>query len=121
MKLIEVDLPSHQHQIHLYLVYKAYIANDKYNVYLSHPMLGNGNEDFIHMRVQRIDKQPITNFDTFQQIKNAVFDTEITMISVLPAESELAEHTNNMYHFFTYPGIEAPKLKEYYFYTNRKL
>ena len=116
MKLVEAPLPSHQHQIHLYLVHKAYVANDKYNVYLSHPMLGKNNEDFTHMRVQRIDKQPITNFDTFQQIKDAVFGLETTMISVLPAQNDLAEHTTNTYHFFTYTGLDAPKLKDYYFY-----
>ncbi len=69
------------------------------------------------MRVQRIDKAPITNFDVFQQIKDAVFGPETTMISVLPAQSDLAENIGNVYHFFTYTGIDVPKLKDYYFYT----
>lgn len=56
-----------------------------------------------HLSFRRLDRQPVgrEHFRDFQRIKNELLGPEATAFEIYPAESRLAD-TTNQYHLFAY-------------------
>lgn len=69
-----------------------------------------------HLMIRRIDRQPIHNWEHFQQIKNELLGEECEAIEIYPKVSRLVDDKNH-YHLWGYRtpdhqfpfGIEKPK------------
>ena len=61
-----------------------------------------------HLSFRRLDRQPVgrEHFRDFQRIKNALLGEEATAFEVYPAESNLAD-TSNQYHLWAYDDLRA--------------
>lgn len=116
MNIVPTELPNKALNPHLYLVDTAFIVNQKYLVYLN--TVSHKLGDVLHMRVQRVDKTPILNFDIFTEIKNKLIGKDVTVIHILPATKDVAER--DFYHFFACQHFVLPNLNKLYFYTAQK-
>lgn len=70
-----------------------------------------------HIRIRRLDKQPIHNWEHIQKIKNHILGEETIAIEVYPKQSQLINGSNT-YHLFTWSGIAVPDLKSLYTYID---
>lgn len=94
---------------HLHTVQKAYIVDDTYRVYIAY------TEKYTHIRIRRLDNQPIHCFSDFQAIKNEFLGKETEAIEVFPKVSNYIDNSNT-YHLFSWPDMKVPNLKELYEY-----
>ena len=95
---------------HLNTVQKAYVVDDIYKVYIAY------TGKYTHVRIRRIDNQPIHSFVDFQSIKNEFLGSEVVAIEVFPKVSDYVDNSNT-YHLFSWKDMEIPNLKELYKYT----
>lgn len=111
MNIIEIsDIDSLKiNHPHLNTVKKAYVVNGVYNVYIAQTGI------YTHIRIRRIDNQPISCFSDFQEIKNKFLGDEAEAVQVFPKKSNYVDNSNT-YHLFSWDGIQVPNLKELYTY-----
>lgn len=95
---------------HLNTVQEAYVVDDVYKVYIAY------TGKYTHIRIRRIDNQPIHNFGDFQEIKNQFLGENAVAIEVYPKVSDYVNNSNT-YHLFSWKGMEVPNLKELYEYA----
>jgi hypothetical protein len=72
-------------------------VNNLYQVNVEH---GHGN-DFAHVIIRRLDRQPVHNWQHFQQIKNELIGPECEAVELYPAESHLVDAKDH-YHLWTF-------------------
>lgn len=86
---------------------KCWIYDDQYIAAV------NEINGFLHLKVRRIDDDPITDFYVFQRIKNRILGDEVVAVQVYPKESDLVDGSNT-YHLWSWQGIEGevPNLKD---------
>jgi len=68
--------------------------NDTYQV-----SMRDLGEDFVHLSIKRIDREPIHDWRDLQAIKNELVGEECEGIELYPAESRLVD-TANQYHLW---------------------
>jgi|WetSurMetagenome_2_1015567.scaffolds.fasta_scaffold522623_2 hypothetical protein len=70
-----------------------------------------------HLRINRVDNQPIHNYMDMQEIKNDLFGEGVVAVEVYPAASSFKDGSNT-YHLWTWEGLwlETPNLLELYQY-----
>lgn len=95
---------------HLNTVQKAYVVDDVYKVYIAR------TGKYTHIRIRRLDNQPIHSFADFQEIKNEFLGAEAVAVEVFPKVSDYVDNSNT-YHLFSWQDMEVPNLKELYEYT----
>ena len=102
-----VDVKTHPH---LKFVSKAWITNDRlYLIYYDEI------DKFRHLRVTRMDDNPIHNYMDLFQIKNDLLGEDIQAIEVYPKKQNFKDGSHT-YHIWTWDGIETPDLTELYEY-----
>ena len=111
MKVVEIqDIEKIKvNHPHLKTVKQAYIVNDIYRVYIAQ------TKQYTHIRIRRLDDEPISSFSDFQEIKNHFLGEEIEAIQVFPKVSNYVNNSNT-YHLFSWQGMQVPNLKELYRY-----
>lgn len=111
MKIVEIqDIEALKiNHPHLQTVKQAYIVNGLYRVYLAQ------TKKYTHLRIRRLDDQPISSFSDFQEIKNRFLGEETEAVQVFPKVSNYVDNSNT-YHLFSWQGMEVPNLKELYQY-----
>ncbi len=62
-------------------------------------------ENRAHLIIRRLDKQPIHNWQHFQEIKNALLGPECEAVEIYPKESQLVDEKHH-YHLW---GFRSPK------------
>ena len=70
-----------------------------------------------HLRIRRLDNQPISDFVVFQKIKNEFLGDEVEAVQVFPKVSNYVDNSNT-YHLFSWKEMSVPNLKEMYIYEN---
>ena len=108
---ISIPMPDKLTRPHLETVYEAWEVNKKYRVLVAK------TSKYLHLRIKRLDNQPICEYKIFQDIKNVFIGEEVEAIQVFPKVSNHIDNTNT-YHLFSWEGIETPNLKELYKYLN---
>ena len=93
---------------HLKTVDRGYIVDDKYRVLIAQ------TEQYTHIRIRRLDDEPISSFSDFQAIKNQFLGEEA--VQVFPKVSNYVDNSNT-YHLFSWAGMEVPNLKKLYEYA----
>lgn len=86
--------------------------DNKYHILYDEP---NG---YRHLRISRIDGQPIHNFMDMQEIKNDLFGDNAIAVEVYPKKSEFKDGSNT-YHLWTWNEIKVPNLLEIYQYNSQ--
>lgn len=73
---------------------------------------------YTHLRINRLDRKPITSWEELQNIKNSVMDPEVFAMQVFPPESRTVNRANT-YHLFV-PDVQTgiPDLTEFYDYES---
>lgn len=114
MDLRRVTIPSKiSEQTHfkgLKAMYEGKSASTKYIV--MHSVI----DKYIHIRIHRVDDEPICNWMDIQDIKNQLIGYRKAAIQVFP-ESDDMINKGNTYHIWAWDGIETPNLKELYDYS----
>jgi len=72
--------------------------NDKYQVIKRQHTARDGQE-FVHLSIKRIDREPIHDWRDLQSIKNQIVGKENEAVEIYPAESRLVD-TANQYHLW---------------------
>lgn len=72
-----------------------------------------------HLRIQRIDGEPIHKYMDLQEIKNDLFGEDVVAIEVYPKQSDF-RNGSNTYHIWAWYGIEAPNLSKLYKYQEQE-
>lgn len=57
----------------------------------------------VHLLIQRIDKEPIRDWDIIQEIKNIIVGNETDAVELFPAESRKVDAVDNQYHLWCLP------------------
>lgn len=94
---------------HLKTVNRGYIVDDTYRVLIAQ------TGQYTHIRIRRLDNEPISSFRDFQAIKNQFLGEEAEAVQIYPKVSNYIDNTNT-YHLFSWAGMEVPNLKELYQY-----
>ena len=93
---------------HLEFVTKCWQTGDgKYNI------LYDAVDGFEHLRISRVDHQPIHNYMDLLEIKDDLWGKHIVAVEVYPKAVDL-RNNKNTYHLWTWDGIVAPNLSELY-------
>ena len=100
-------------QPHLCTVESGFTVNDFYRV-----LIGN-TDKYTHVRIRRLDDEPITSFQDMQDIKNEFIGKERAAIQVYPRESDYINNTNS-YHLFSWDNMDIPNLATMYKYKSEK-
>jgi hypothetical protein len=105
---LSIDLNSHPH---LATVKEEYLINDEYRILIAE------TEEFLHIRIRRLDDKPITEYQLFQDIKNEFIGKDKVGVQVFPKVGDYIDNTNT-YHIFHWMKNEPriPNLKEMYKY-----
>jgi len=77
-------------------------SNDVYQV-----SMHKKGEDFYHLSIKRIDRQPIHDWRDLQEIKNQLLGRECEAVELYPAESRKVDAANQ-YHLW---GIKNPNMR----------
>ena len=74
---------------------------------------------FRHLRISRIDDQPIHNFMDMQEIKNDLWGPDIVAVEIYPRQCDFVNGSNT-YHLWTWQDIYdiIPNLKNLFAYRN---
>ena len=70
---------------------------------------------FKHLRIRRIDDQPIHNYMDLQKVKNDLWGNYIVAVEIYPDQSKF-KNGSNTYHLWTWEGIIVPDLNDLYKY-----
>jgi hypothetical protein len=70
---------------------------------------------FKHLRVSRIDDQPIHDFMDMQEIKNDLWGEDVIAVEVYPRQIDF-KNGSNTYHLWTWDNIAVPNLAQLYKY-----
>ena len=115
----EVSLIDKEKYPHLKDVKKCYIATflekELYVIHIANPKKG-----LTHLRIRRLDRLPINNWELIQSIKNDLLGVDSIAIEIYPKESELINFGPTR-HIWTWDNIEdfaLPNLKELYTYKS---
>lgn len=111
MKYRDEFLPDEVEYPHLATVKRCMVANETYRVYYAE------NGKYTHIRIIRLDKEPIMNFMDMQEIKNDLLGAEVEAIQVFPKESNMINGSNT-YHMWSWEGLDTPNLKALYTYND---
>jgi hypothetical protein len=96
---------------HLRFVTKCWQTTDgKYDILFDEV---NG---YKHLRVKRIDDQPIHNYMDLQEIKNDLLGEDVVAVEIYPKKSDF-KNDSNTYHIWTWAKLEVPNLAEMYEYA----
>ena len=71
---------------------------------------------FKHLRIMRIDGQPIHDWMDMQEIKNDLWGHDVVAVEVYPKQEDF-QNGSNTYHLWTWDGIVVPNLKDMYEYN----
>lgn len=66
-------------------------------------------EKYKHLKIHRIDDQPIHNLLHFQEIKNALLGENVVAVEIYPKAADFKDGSHT-YHLWTWDGIEVPNL-----------
>lgn len=73
----------------------------------------NGYE---HLRVRRIDDEPIHNYMDLQEIKNDLLGEDVVAVEIYPRKADF-KNGSNTYHIWTWAKLAPPNLAELYNYA----
>jgi hypothetical protein len=73
---------------------------------------------FKHLRISRVDGEPIRSWKDIQEIKNDLLGEDVVAIEVFPKQCDFVNGSNT-YHIWTWDGIEVPNLEELYTYVHK--
>ena len=70
-------------------------------------------QGFKHLRIRRLDNQPIRDYMILQEIKNDLLGIDVIAVEVFPKDSDFVNNSHT-YHLWTWTGITVPNLTELY-------
>ena len=85
---------------------KPMYRNNRYFVIMGVSQVNENAPEMVHLKIRRIDRKVIRNWQDFQRIKNELVGPEHEAVELYPAESRLM-NSLNQYHLWVLPNAET--------------